>query len=137
MQTVCSAKEMGFGRAAGRRVVADFDGGLVSSDAGALLLGETDKAIGHIDRFVACFRDARNPDYVRHEVKTLVAQRVFGLALGYEDLNDHDELRGDPVLGLLLGKLDGAAEAPAALAGKSTLNRAGRERADALSQDRP
>jgi hypothetical protein len=123
MQTECSAKEMGFGRAGGRRVVADFDGGMVSSDAGALLLGETDKAIGLIDRFAACFRDARNPDYVRHEVKTLVAQRVFGLALGYEDLNDHDELRGDPVLGVLLGKLDGAAEAPAALAGKSTLNR--------------
>src|SRR5580700_1478981 len=123
MQTECSAKEMGFGRAGGRRVVADFDGGMVSSDAGALLLGETDKAIGLIDRFAACFRDARNPDYVRHEVKTLVAQRVFGLAPGYEDLNDHDELRGDPVLGVLLGKLDGAAEAPAALAGKSTLNR--------------
>ena len=123
MQTECSAKEMGFGSAGGRRVVADFDGGMVSSDAGALLLGETDKAIGLIDRFAACFRDARNPDYVRHEVKTLVAQRVFGLALGYEDLNDHDELRGDPVLGVLLGKLDGAAEAPAALAGKSTLNR--------------
>src|ERR1700736_4108777 len=123
MPTECSAKEMGFGSAGGRRVVADFDGGVVSSDAGALLLGETDKAIGLIDRFAACFRDARNPDYVRHEVKTLVAQRVFGLALGYEDLNDHDELRGDPVLGVLLGKLDGAAEAPAALAGKSTLNR--------------
>ena len=123
MQTECSAKAMGFGRAGGRRVVADFDGGMVSSDAGALLLGETDKAIGLIDRFAACFRDARHPDYVRHEVKTLVAQRVFGLALGYEDLNDHDELRGDPVLGVLLGKLDGAAEASAALAGKSTLNR--------------
>ena len=123
MQTECSAKAMGFGRAGGRRVVADFDGGMVSSDAGALLLGETDKAIGLIDRFAACFRDARHPDYVRHEVKTLVAQRVFGLALGYEDLNDHDQLRGDPVLGVLVGKLDGAAEAPAALAGKSTLNR--------------
>ena len=129
---------MGFGsarRASGGRRFRRRDGVL---DAGALLLGETDKAIGLIDRFAACFRDARNPDYVRHEVKTLVAQRVFGLALGYEDLNDHDELRGDPVLGVLLGKLDGATEAPAALAGKSTLNRlerADRERADALSRE--
>jgi Transposase DDE domain group 1 len=123
MQTQCSAKAMGFGRAGGRRVVAAFDGGMVSSDGGALLLAETDKAIGLVERFAACFRDARNPDCVRHEVKTLVAQRLFGLALGYEDLLDHDELRGDPVLGVLLGKLDRAAEAPPLLAGKSTLNR--------------
>jgi hypothetical protein len=123
MQTECSASEIDFGRAGGRRVVADFDGGMVSSDAGALLLGKTDKAIRLVDRFAACFRDGRNPAYVRHEVKTLVAQRVFGLALGYEDLVDHDELRRDPVLGVLLGKFERGADAPAALAGKSTLNR--------------
>ena len=93
-----------FGRAGGRRVDADFDGGMVSSDAGALLLGKTDKAIGLVDRFAACFRDRRHRAYVLHEVKTLVAQRVFGLALGYEDLVDHDELRPDPILGVLLGK---------------------------------
>jgi hypothetical protein len=104
-------------------VVADFDGGMVSSDAGALLLGETDKAIRLVDRFAACFRDGRRRAYVVHEVKTLVAQRVFGLALGYVDLVDHDELRRDPVLGVLLGKLDREAEAPSVLAGKSTLNR--------------
>jgi hypothetical protein len=104
-------------------VVADFDGGMVSSDAGALLLGEADKAIGLIDRFAACFRDRRHPAYVLHDVKTLVAQRVFGLALGYEDLLDHDELRRDPVLGVLLGKLERGSEAPVPLAGKSTLNR--------------
>jgi hypothetical protein len=110
MQTECSAKEIDLGRAGGRRVVADFDGGMVSSDAGALLLGETDKAIGLVERFSACFRDSRNQIYVIHEIETLVAQRVFGLALGYEDLLDHDELRRDPVLGVLLGKLDRAAD---------------------------
>ena len=123
MPRQCSAKEIDFGRAGGRRVVADFDGGMVSSDAGALLLGETDKAIRLIDRFAACFRDARQPAYVLHDVTTLVAQRVFGLALGYEDLVDHDEMRHDPVLGAMLGKLDRASQAPAPLAGKSTLNR--------------
>jgi Transposase DDE domain group 1 len=123
MQTECSANEIDFGRAGGRRLMADFDGGMVSSDAGALLLGETDKAIRLVDRFAACFRDGRHPAYVLHEVTTLVAQRVFGLALGYEDLVDHDEVRRDPVLGVMLGKLDRAAAAPAPLAGKSTLNR--------------
>jgi Transposase DDE domain group 1 len=123
MPTECSANEVGFGRAGGRRVVADFDGGMVSSDAGALLLGETDKAIRLIDRFAACFRDGRHPAYVLHDVRTLVAQRVFGLALGYEDLVDHDEVRRDPILGAMLGKLEREAEAPALLAGKSTLNR--------------
>jgi hypothetical protein len=123
MQTECSANEIDFGRAGGRRVVTDFDGGLVSSDAGALLLGETDKAIRLVDRFAACFRDRRHPAYVLHEVKVLIAQRVFGLALGYEDLLDHDALRCDPVLGVMLGKLNRTAETPAPLAGKSTLNR--------------
>jgi hypothetical protein len=123
MQTECSANGIDFGRAGGRRVVADFDGGMVSSDAGALLLGDTDRAIRLLDRFAACFRDGRHPAYVLHDVRTLVAQRVFGLALGYEDLVDHDELRRDPVLGVMLGKLDRAAGVPALLAGKSTLKR--------------
>jgi hypothetical protein len=123
MQTECSAKEIDFGRAGGRRVVADFDGGMVSSDAGALLLGETDKAIGLVERFSGCFRDKRNPIYVVHEIKPLIAQRVFGLALGYEDLLDHDELRRDPVMGVMLGKLERAMDEPTPLAGKSTLNR--------------
>ena len=69
MPTECSASEMDFGRAGGRRVVADFDGGLVSSDAGALLLAETDKAIGLIDRFAGCFHDRRNPLYTVHQLK--------------------------------------------------------------------
>jgi hypothetical protein len=114
---------MEFGRAGGRLVVADFDGGLVSSDAGSLLLGETDEAIGLTDRFAACFGDRRSPLFTVHPLKALIAQRVFGLALGYEDLNDHDELRRDPVLGVLLGKLERDGDAPSPLAGKSTLNR--------------
>lgn len=123
MQTECSASEMDFGRAGGRRIVADFDGGFVSTDAGALLLSETDKAIGLVERFSSCFRDERNPIFVVHEIETLVAQRVFGLALGYEDLLDHDELRRDPVMSVLLGKLDRRQDEPFPLAGKSTLNR--------------
>jgi len=123
MRTQCSLTEIGFGRAGGRRIVADFDGGMVSSDAGALLLNEADKAIGLTDRFAACFVDRRNPLLTVHALRALVAQRVFGLALGYEDLNDHDDLRGDPVLGVLLGKLERDGAAPSPLAGKSTLNR--------------
>ena len=95
----------------------------MSSDAGALLLGETDKAIGLLDRFAVCFGDHRDPLFIVHPLKALVAQRVFGLALGYEDLNDHDDLRCDPVLGVLLGKLERGGEEPSPLAGKSTLNR--------------
>jgi Transposase DDE domain group 1 len=123
MPTECNATEMDFGRAGGRRVVANFDGGMVSSDAGALLLGATDQAIGLTHRFAGCFSDRRNPLYITHTLKTLVGQRVFGLALGYEDLIDHDELRHDPVLGVLLDKLDRDGDEPAPLAGKSTLNR--------------
>jgi Transposase DDE domain group 1 len=103
--------------------VAAFDGGTVSSDAGALLLGKTDEAIGLIDRLAGCFVDARNPDLIEHSVRTLVGQRVLGMALGYEDLNDHEQLRHDPVMGALLGKLTARRSDCAALAGKSTLNR--------------
>jgi hypothetical protein len=107
-----------------RRVVAAFDGGTISSDAGALLLGQADAAIGLIDRLAGCFIDARNPELIEHPVRTLIGQRVFGMALGYEDLNDHESLRHDPVFGTLLGKLEPKRRAEcAALAGKSTLNR--------------
>jgi len=85
-------------------VEAAFDAGLVTSDAGALLLGATDRAIGLIGRFAACFHDERRQDLIEHEVATLVGQRVFAIALGYEDLNDHDELRHDPLMGVLAGK---------------------------------
>ncbi len=119
----CSPTEMEFGSAGGRRVVADFDGGLVSSDAGALLLGEADNAVGLTERFAACFADRRSRLFTVHPLKALIGQRVFGLALGYEDLNDPDDLRRDPVLGVLLGKLERAGDEPSPLAGKSPLNR--------------
>ena len=87
MPTECSAKPMGFARVDGRAVVADFDGGAITSNAGGLLLGATDRAIGLVERFAACFADGRAAERVVHEVVTLVGQRVFGIALGYEDLH--------------------------------------------------
>ena len=123
MQTECISDLFGFVAVEGRLVVAAFDGGSITSDAGALLLGATDRAISLVDRFAACFRDARRQELIEHEVKTLVGQRVFGLALGYEDLIDHDELRHDPVMAILAGKLEARREDCAPVAGKSTLNR--------------
>jgi Transposase DDE domain group 1 len=121
--TECNPTLFEFAPVEGRAVVAGFDGGAISSDAGALLLGETDRAIQLSDRFAACFIDARMPDLVEHEVGTMVLQRVVGIALGYEDLNDHDQLRHDPVLAVLAGKLAAKRSDCAPLAGKSTLNR--------------
>ena len=123
MQTDCIPDLFGFVAVEGRPVVAAFDGGSITSDAGALLLGATDRAIGLIDRFAACFRDFRCPELIEHEVETLIGQRVFGLAAGYEDLIDHDQLRHDPVMAILAGKLKARREDCAPVAGKSTLNR--------------
>jgi hypothetical protein len=103
--------------------VGVFDGGVISSDAGALLLGATDNAIALVDRFAACFRDGRRQEFVEHSIETLVRQRVIGIALGYEDLIDHDELRHDPVLAVLAGKLEAQRKSCAPVAGKSTLSR--------------
>src|SRR5437588_1819149 len=123
MRAECSAERLDFGTVAGRAVEAAFDAGLVTSDAGALLLGAADRAIDLVGRFASCFHDERRPEYVEHEVATLVGQRVFAIALGYEDLNDHDELRHDPMLAVLSGKLAARREDCAPVAGKSTLNR--------------
>jgi Transposase DDE domain group 1 len=123
MPTECSAEQFEFAAIERRRVVAGFDGGAITSDAGALLLGATDRAIRLVDRFAGCFTDRRVPQLIEHRVSTLVGQRVFGLALGYEDLNDHDELRHDPVMAVLAGKLKARREDCAPVAGKSTLNR--------------
>jgi len=123
MQTECSAKPSVFAPVEGRPVVAEFDGGAVTSDAGGLLLGAADKAIGLVGRLAGCFRDARDSRYIEHTVATLVGQRVFGIALGYEDLNDHDDLRHDPVMSVLAGKLEAWRSDCAPVAGKSTLNR--------------
>jgi hypothetical protein len=123
MPTECSADLFGFAPVEGREVVAAFDGGAITSDAGSLLLGAADHAIRLTKRFAACFHDARRRHLIEHEVVTLVAQRTFGIALGYEDLNDHDELRHDPAMAVLAGKLAARREDCAPLAGKSTLNR--------------
>jgi len=123
MPTECSAELFEFAPVEGRLVVAGFDGGAITSDAGALLLGATDRAIGLVGRFAAGFIDGRRAEYVEHLVPTLVGQRVFGIALGYEDLNDHDELRHDPAMAVLAGKLAARRADCAPVAGKSTLNR--------------
>jgi Transposase DDE domain group 1 len=123
MPTECNADLFGFAPVAGREVVAGFDGGAITSDAGALLLGAADRAIGLTDRFARCFHDVRRREWIEHEVVTLVGQRIFGIALGYEDLNDHDHLRHDPMMAVLAGKLAAGREDCAPVAGKSTLNR--------------
>jgi hypothetical protein len=123
MPTECSPELFEFAPVAGRKVVAGFDGGAITSDAGALLLGATDRAIGLVDRFAGCFVDRRRPELIEHQVATLIGQRVHGIALGYEDLNDHDALRHDPMMAVLAGKLQATRKECAAVAGKSTLNR--------------
>ena len=123
MPTQCSRDLFGYEVVEGRRVVAAFDGGQVSSDAGALLLGATDRAIGLVGRFATCFADGRAQAQVEHSIAAMVAQRVFGIALGYEDLIDHDQLRHDAILATLAGKLTARRKDCAPLAGKSTLNR--------------
>jgi len=130
MQTECISDLFGFASVEGRRVEAGFDGGSMTSDGGALLLGATDRDLRLVDRFSGCFIDGRRPDLIEHDVATLVRQRVVGLALGYEDLNDHDELRHDPVMAVLAGKLSARRRDWAPVAGKSTLNRLELSRAE-------
>jgi Transposase DDE domain group 1 len=119
-----------FPRLGSREVLASFDGGDISSDGGALLLRRVEELTGIIRQFATCFTDHRNPDLIEHLLEHLIAQRVYGLALGYEDLNDHDDLRRDPLLATVVGKDDPTGQSRErerdqgkALAGKSTLNR--------------
>jgi len=123
MQTECSTTLFEFAPVEDRKVVADFGGGTMTSNAGALLLGGVDKAVKLVERAAGCFIDRRDPRLVEHSVATLVGQRIFGLALGYEDLNDHDALRHDPLFAVLAGKLKARRADCAPVAGKSTLNR--------------
>jgi hypothetical protein len=113
-----------------REVKASFDGGDISSDGGALLLRQVEQATGILRQFAAGFTDHRDPALIEHPLEHLIAQRVYALALGYEDLNDHDDLRLDPLLATVVGKLDPKgtsrrrpSDRGKALAGKSTLNR--------------
>ena len=130
MKTQCKPQAMLFQTQSKREVVARFDGGNICSDAGGLLLRQTEEATGIIGKFAACFTDHRDADLIEHTVEELVAQRIYALALGYEDLNDHDELRNDPLLAVMVGKNDPTGkdrlrdrDKGKALAGKSTLNR--------------
>lgn len=126
----CSTEALHFQSLAGRDVVAHFDGGKITSDAGGLLLREVEARFGFVRQFARCFDDHRDADLVEHTLEELLKQRVFGLCLGYEDLIDHDRLRCDPLLAVLVGKKDPegtqrvrARDRGKALAGKSTLNR--------------
>ena len=141
--TECTQPSFTFANHGRRQVVARFDGGTITSDGGAVLLRQTEQRTGIVRQFADCFRDHRQPGQVEHSVRELVSQRVYGLALGYEDLNDHDQLRSDPLLALLSGKQDlegkqrrRAQDRGNPGAGKSTLNRLEGTPADAGSQSR-
>jgi hypothetical protein len=130
MKTECNEKPYEFQPLANRAVVGGFDGGTITSDGGALLLRELEMKRRIIGQFGECFVDYRKPELIEHTVEELVGQRVYGLALGYEDLNDHEQLRQDPLLAVLVGKEDPTGQnrlreqdRGKALAGKSTLNR--------------
>lgn len=128
--TECTASQIEFKGFGTRRVVGAFDGGRITSDGGVLLVREVAVHSGFLQKFASCFTDHRDPDRIEHSVESMISQRVLGLACGYEDLNDHDTLRDDPLLALAAGKSDPLGEHRArkrdrghALAGKSTLNR--------------
>ena len=130
METECSQQSFEFQPLGARQVTAKFDGGTITSDAGALLLREIEAKTGMVADLAACFDDFRDGERTEHTVEELIKQRVFALALGYEDLNDHDQLRSDPLLATLVGKRDvtgqertDARDRGKPLAGKSTLNR--------------
>jgi len=117
--TECTQSSFGFEDCGSRQVVASFDGGTISSDGGSLLLRETNRRLNLLPRLAECFVDRRAPERVEHSVVEMLSQRIYGLALGYEDLNDHEDLRVDPLFGLLAGRKDMSRP----LAGKSTMNR--------------
>jgi hypothetical protein len=130
MHTECNSKHLHFQGLGPKKVVTAFDGGTITSDAGALLLREVELANRFIERFSQCFLDTRDPRYLEHTVKEVIARRTIELCFGYEDTNDYDELRRDPLLATVCGKLDPsgqnrrhARDRGKALAGKSTLNR--------------
>lgn len=125
--TECNATSLPFQPYGRREIVAEFNGEMITSDAGVLLLREANERLRLISRFAECFDDFRNPDQIDHPLEQLLAQRIFGIALGYEDLNDHDKLRHDPLLALACGCEDPATVATGdgrrTLAGRNTLNR--------------
>src|ERR1700745_4371318 len=130
--TECNQNEFAFAPHFSRQVSARFSERQLSTEGGSLLLRETERKIGLLSRVGKCFSDCRHPAFIEHELGELLAQRIYGLALGYEDLNDHEELRRDPLLALMSGKQK--LEEP--LAGKSTLNRLELTPADSPLHDR-
>jgi len=143
MTTECNGKLFEFHPLGAREVRVGFDGGAITSDAGGLRLREVEKRTGIMERLAACFPDHREAQRVEPTVRELVAQRVYGLALGYEDWNDHDQLRGDALLAVLAEKEDPTGESRArerdrgkALAGKSTLNRLELTKAEGEQKER-
>jgi len=140
--TECTQRELRFQGPGRRDVVARFDGGDITSDAGVMLLAEVERRTEILGRFASCFIDHRRPERIEHSVEELVSQRVLGLCLGYEDLNDHDELRLDPLLATVIGKRDPKGtrrrerDQGAGLAGSRTLNRLELGTPDAAASDR-
>lgn len=116
-------KQFKFSGEKSRPIVVNFHGGTVTSDAGLSLIAEIDRKLEITSKFAQCFQDYRQPNRINHSIESLIKQRIYGLVMGYEDLNDHEELRHDPMFALVLGKTIGLENEPAILAGKSTLNR--------------
>src|SRR6516162_1136180 len=143
LMTECKPEQLEFEGIGGREIVAEFNGGDITSDAGGLLLREVELRTGIIRQFAACFTDYRDPESIEHPVEDLLAQRLYGMSLGYEDLNDHDRLRADPALAVMVGKEDPKGEhrrdkrdRGKALAGKSTLNRLELSEKEVSSEER-
>ena len=122
-KTVCNPQNYAFGKLDRREVVANFSGGNITSDGGVVLISKVDQQFRISERLAECFVDQRDPNRVQHELSHLLAQRLYGLVQGYEDLNDHEQLRHDSLFGIAVGKLESEHPLCAPLAGKSTLNR--------------
>ena len=143
MNTVCKNENVEFGSIKGREIIGRFDGGSITSDGGSVLLQEAEKRVGVIRALSGCFEDHRDPLRIEHTVEQLLSQRIYGLCSGYEDLNDHDALRGDPLFGLICGKADPSGndrrrerDRGKPLCGKSTLNRLELSVPDEAEKDR-
>lgn len=117
------SQQLNLGKLKGKELIANFDGGIITSDAGIVLIAELDEKLKITARFAECFQDHRNLSYIDYSVHQLLAQRVYGITLGYEDVNDHDKLRHDPALEIAFKKLNFIDSNQAGLAGKSTINR--------------
>ncbi len=122
-KTYCIPEQFKFEQVKSCPVVVNFKGETVTSDAGLTLIAELDRKQQITSRLAQCFKDYRDVNRIDHSVESLIAQRIYGLIMGYEDLNDHEELRHDPMFVLALGKIIGSEKEPPVLAGKSTLNR--------------